>query len=283
MKTILLPTDFSANANHATDFAVSLSKLLKARLVMMHTLQYPVATTDMGIPVGAMDLFEAEKENAQNGLKEAETRLREKYKDDPDAWSSLETYLAYGSIVDGILDTAQEVSANYIVVGKIGASVALDTVFGSIALALTRQSKYPVWVIPQEAKIHDIDSILYFADLEGDEISCVRKVIDMADTINASSTKVVHIHEEFEPEVFSSHKIIKLLEDYFSDEPVTFRNLNREDSLLAIDHYIVNQKPDAVVLAHHQRGWLMNLLHKSVIKHLAHTIKLPMLVLHKQV
>ncbi|MFC5412463.1 universal stress protein [Larkinella bovis] len=42
MKTILLATDFSRQAQSATDFALHLTELFQARLVILHVYHHPL-------------------------------------------------------------------------------------------------------------------------------------------------------------------------------------------------------------------------------------------------
>src|SRR6185369_14458566 len=47
MKTILIPTDFSSCAENAVRFAIQLAKKEKAKLVLHHSFQIPVAIAEI--------------------------------------------------------------------------------------------------------------------------------------------------------------------------------------------------------------------------------------------
>ena len=44
MKTILVPTDFSPNANKASDFAVQIAKPASAKIIVVHACDLPDLT-----------------------------------------------------------------------------------------------------------------------------------------------------------------------------------------------------------------------------------------------
>ena len=49
MKTILVPTDFSDNANRALDYACNLALQLKAKIILMNAFQSPASTSNVMI------------------------------------------------------------------------------------------------------------------------------------------------------------------------------------------------------------------------------------------
>ena len=55
MKTILVPTDFSANADKACQYAITLAKDLKAKIILMHAFETPVSYTSVTMMTIQMD------------------------------------------------------------------------------------------------------------------------------------------------------------------------------------------------------------------------------------
>jgi nucleotide-binding universal stress UspA family protein len=65
MKTILVPTDFSKNAENALHFAIALAKQQKATLILLHAYQMPVAVSPVPFNLLILEKEEA-KQDATN-------------------------------------------------------------------------------------------------------------------------------------------------------------------------------------------------------------------------
>lgn len=280
MKTILLPTDFSDTSKHAADFAITLADLLQAQLLVIHAYMPPITTTEYVIPLpeqGFMqEYFKVEEDMLTNFTKE----LTERYEHVSKPYAKVISKFMVGAVSDCIQEIEEEMPIDFVVMGTVGASNAWERFWGTNTLSVVKNIKTPIWIIPKETALHAIEHLIYTADLEGDEIGAVKKVLDVA-TLLGADTKVLHIHETFEPEVYPSKKIIDTLEDEFEGQPVSFTNLYRDDTIAGLDTYIHHHQPDAVVIARREKGLLERLFHTSVISHLAVTSKIPVLVLQK--
>ncbi len=280
MKTILLPTDFSKNAQHAAAFAVSLSELFEAHLVLVHAYAPPVSTTPFVLPLPQQGLMEEAFLEAQEALQSFKTALETAYPHKP--WQQLETKMLFGNASDNILALAQNLQADCIVMGTVSHPSLLCKVFGSTTLSVVQKAECPVWVVPQKAEIHGLKRVLYASDLEGDEMNCLHTLVEMKSLLQFDKARLVHVHETNEPEVFPSDEIIEMLEESFDKEQITFRNLHRNDTIVGLETYIRHQKPDLVVLAKRPKGILERLFHTSVLKHLTLSSQVPLLVLQKK-
>src|ERR1700741_4703000 len=58
MKTIIVPTDFSAISNNAIDYAVDLAKATGGSILLFHAYQVPVSMTDVPIVLLSIDELE---------------------------------------------------------------------------------------------------------------------------------------------------------------------------------------------------------------------------------
>ncbi|WP_044173467.1 universal stress protein [Flectobacillus major] len=276
MKIILLPTDFSANAKHAANFAVSLAELINAKIVILHAYAPPVSTTPFVIPLPQQGLMQEALEETKDALEEFKQFVTQQTS------AEIETKLVFGNAVDNIIEATEKLEVDFVVIGSIGTGGILSNIFGSTALSVVQKAQIPVWVVPQNAKIQNIKNVLYTTDLEGDEISCINKLIKISELLGIEQTKAVHVKEYLTPEVFPSSDIIAMLEEEYQGERIVFRNLHRDDTITGIDTYIKNQKPDAVVVAQRPKGLLERLFRESVLKHLTLTSQIPLLVLQKK-
>lgn len=281
MKTILIPTDFSDTSKHAANFAITLADLLQAKILVIHAYMPPITTTEYVIPLPEQGFMQEYFKVEEDMLTEFTKELAGRYEATSKPYAKVESKFMVGTVSDCIKEIEEEMALDFVVMGTVGANNAWDRFWGTNTLSVVKHIKTPIWIIPKETKLHAIEHLIYTSDLEGDEIGAVKKVLDIA-TLLGADTKVLHIKENLEPEVFSTKGMIHLLEDEFEGKPITFTNLYRDDTIAGLDTYIHHHQPDAVVIARREKGLLERLFHTSVLSHLTVTSKIPILVLQKE-
>src|SRR6188768_1364823 len=75
MKTILVPTDFSKNADNACKYAIGIAKETKAKIILMHAYETPVLYTEVPMTM-QMDVMMFEK-SASVELKKYHKKISE--------------------------------------------------------------------------------------------------------------------------------------------------------------------------------------------------------------
>lgn len=139
-RTILVPVDFSPNSETALDYAVELAGKLDAKVYILNV----IALSGLGVPeLGAalaptvIDSMVRDSEAALAKLADAR-RSQAKIAD---------TLLRTGDARDIIIHTAEEVSADLIVMGTHGRRGVGRALLGSVAESVLRTSPCPVLTI----------------------------------------------------------------------------------------------------------------------------------------
>ncbi len=136
-KTILVPTDFSDAAHKALEYAVELAERLGAKVRVIHAFELPL----VGFPDGTMTVT---AEMATRITVAAQTALDDivsKYKD---RGIDLEASLAQGDPREAVLDAAEKLGADLIVMGTHGRRGIARALIGSVAESVVRTSSIPV-------------------------------------------------------------------------------------------------------------------------------------------
>lgn len=279
MKTVLIPVDFSTVGRHAAEFGMALAQHLDADVHLIHVYTLAIAPYNEGMVTDMTPWNNALYYQAQDSLKAFRHNLLKRTGSESRA-DRVATRVVPGNPAGTILAVADELKPSYIVMGTVGASGAWDKLIGSTAAEVARRAKCSVWVIPRQVKLEDIHTISYFTDLSGDEIKGVHQVTRLADLLHARAS-VVHMQSEEEDERMAAKALIERLEEAFAGhESLRFWNLSVTESLEeSVDYFLKQYKPDAVILARHHRGFLDNLFHRSLIRHLSLTAKTPLLVI----
>ena len=135
---ILIPMDFSADAEQALDSAIELAKQFQARLTLLHVIQLPVATeVDLSgyyadLESGARQELEAyQKRIAATGL-------------------TVDIMLDSGAPFRQIVDVAKDRQVDLIVMGTHGRTGMRHLLIGSVAERVVRLAPCPVMVTRQD-------------------------------------------------------------------------------------------------------------------------------------
>lgn len=277
MKTILFPTDFSENAVHAGRYAGMLAKLLDANVVLLHVYHVPMvpaynASFGMAEPLAQTD--EEIKENMRNFSVEF-------MKNSNLPIERVVQQVEYGFAAEKTIEVAKSIKADLIVMGTEGASDMIDKWLGTHAQEVIKTAECPVFIIPKNVPIDYPERILYAADFKDDEMNAVQKVLDIAKPLGATC-KVIHIHEEFEPNV--GHIVeatIGELEKAFKNDDVTVQQFYRSDTIKGLETYMKNYQPDVLAMAIHEKSFLDSIFSSSISQHFIQEAKIPMLTFKK--
>jgi nucleotide-binding universal stress UspA family protein len=142
MKNILVPIDFSAVQNSMVSIAGDLAKAQGAKLWLVH-----VAAPDpdfVGFKVGP----EYVREQRADILRQEHQDIQAIAAHLKDAGISAEALLVQGPTTDTLLEVAQKVSADLIVIGSHGRSAIFRAFVGSVSEQILKESKVPVMVVP---------------------------------------------------------------------------------------------------------------------------------------
>ena len=144
IKTILVPTDFSPHADAALDRALGLAKHFGAKIHLLHAYYFSVS---VGLPdqyVMPPDLIEDVRRTARAQLEPLEKKIAE-------AGVDCTAHLSAQSPVAAIIELAESLPADLIVLGTRGLTGLKHVLLGSVAERTVRLAPCPVMTIKAEA------------------------------------------------------------------------------------------------------------------------------------
>jgi len=155
IKKILYATDLSPNSAYALDFALDTANLYQAEMVILNVFEQPTIGYAPLLDC-YMDekshrlLFNDHKENVTNSIRKRFEMISgqqiEKNADDGNMLDSIEVCEGYPA--EAILDMADELSCDMIIMGTHGKGVLGHTFLGSTAKKVLRRTRIPILVIP---------------------------------------------------------------------------------------------------------------------------------------
>ena len=146
MKTILTPVDFSPATREVINATVNLAKPLGAHVLLLHSLQPPVVTTDYGIGIEVLhETLAINEKVAVHQLEHLKAVLKSK-------GLVTDTILVNGHAATHIIEQARNLKADYIILGSHGHTALYDLLVGSTTHDVLVKSTCPVIVVPPAKK-----------------------------------------------------------------------------------------------------------------------------------
>ena len=143
MKTILASVDFSTASKPVVAEAVKLAQAMGARLVLLHVVHPPVVTdSDLGYQMSA-EYAAMAVVSADKFLAALQKPLRAK-------GVAVEAKHLVGNPGQCIVDQAETLRADYVVLGSHGHGAFYELIVGSTTSRVLRQARCPVVVVPQK-------------------------------------------------------------------------------------------------------------------------------------
>lgn len=137
-RTLLVPHDFTAVANNALNYAITIAKDMKANVELLHVVKDSKGTSKA----------KAEFEKIIGGLKDKPAKVAVNY------------HIKSGSIFTDIAKMAQELHASLIIMGTHGSKGLQQKMFGSFALKVITSTHVPFLVVQDEFTGMDLSKIV---------------------------------------------------------------------------------------------------------------------------
>lgn len=182
MKKILVPTDFSKNSVDAIRYARAILELTGGKMYLLSTFDKPYSSRSA---IRAMrDRLQAE---AEKKMGELETQLSSE-----DSPVEFEVFIREGETVELILNAAEHLGVDAIVMGTRGTSTIEEIVIGTTTASVVAKSKFPVIAVPKNVFFFGFKRVTYATDLRPGSLEAAQKLIDLTAPFN-SIVDLLHI------------------------------------------------------------------------------------------
>lgn len=269
MKTILVPTDFSENAEKALDFALALAHKFKAKLRLIHTYNTSAPAGHLG------NINRIIKEDRDKEMVAFVKKTKESISFNLD----IKGRCRKGYPIELIENEAERIDADLIVMGTLGASNLSKQMMGSTASKLIKHTQFPVLAIPRNTHYADINNVVVAVDaLTMSVLNTLNPMISIAQKSDLN-IELVHVsnqqvHTDIDPTI----------KDYLKGLAVPFNYTKiQSDQVMEPILDFAHEKGNSILcLVSRNRGWFENLFHSSVSQKIALKSDLPLLILQDE-
>ncbi len=279
MKIILYATDYSDNSIAALQFAHSLNKTFNGKLFVLHVF-------DLSVTIASTVSISYSRKEAK-AFKEHKERLysfcEEHLGVEPDN-SNITLKVKEGTPAsESIINSANELKVDFIVVGKKGESAIKEALLGSTTSALIEKANCPVLAIPEDVSIKKIKSLVYAAALEEADVVAIEKMVGIVKQIKAS-IYVIHISTKTEYAGEDQMEWFKeMLQQKIKYKRLYFELRFSEDVFSALNQYVDEIDPDMLVMLERQgHSLIKSIWHRDIVKRMLTESKFPLMTYHKK-
>ena len=276
MKKILLPTDFSANAYNAIEYALQLFKEEECTFYLLHTFvpgSYIISSVDDG--PSNMVIEDIARRNVEERLQEIQSKIAAEH-----AYPkhTFEVIISFSSLMSEMKSIVKEHDIDLIVMGTQGATGAKEVFLGTNTMDTIRKVKIAVIAVPEGFTYQKPQEILFTTDLKFSMENKYLPLLRWIGTRHIARLNVLNIYTGRSLEPYQE-EVKNQLATYFKDNSYLFHELEYMSVTEAVEHFQIKHKADFLVMINNKHSYFENLLFKPVIKEIVFHTSIPFMVI----
>lgn len=271
MKRILVPTDFSDQAENALKIAAQLAKRYGSEIYLLHMLELPLQLIDPTRSSGG-NLPES-----MFFMKLAHQRFDEvmaqPYLEGVQVHETVEFHEAF----EGIMEISQEHKCDLIIMGSNGVAGLKEVFIGSNTEKVVRHSKIPVLVIKNEHENFQVNEFVFATDFTEKMMKPFREAIHFAEKMNAKIHLVyINTANKFKTSMYLDEVMSNFVSGLdFKNHTLTVHNDVSIES--GIINFAKQKNADLIGISTHGRKGLSHLLNGSLSEDLVNHANRPVI------
>ena len=268
MKKILIPTDFSDNAEFAIKVAAQIARKNDAEIILLHMLELPQQAGDA---IGSGHIIPELMFFKNAAIKKLEDLMDEDYLEGINVSEIIQFEMAF----DGIMKISEKNDVDLIVMGSHGASGFKEMFIGSNAEKVVRHSNVPVLIIKKDQPNFNVADFVFASDFTDEIKKPFEKVVEFANRFNST----LHLVMITTPNNFKSTPVSQEIMTNFASnfkinkfETHIYNETNVEKGILGFAESI---NADLIGMSTHGRKGLSHFFNGSISEDLVNHSSLP--------
>lgn len=271
MKTILVATDFSPEANNAAAYASQLAAATGAKIILFHLYHVSIHALNARVQSSSIDELQAA---CVKKLSDLAKKLSEDYK------IEVTPILKMGDFENQLQKTIDATQADIAVMGMTKDSIEQD-LLGNTTTAALQRLKFPVLAVPLNATYKGLKTILFACDITRDVHEAIlQKVKNIAVRLGAA-IEMFHVSNKLN-ELENEQKETKAIEHFangLNGTDYKYKTVSSTAIIKAIQDEISQINADLLIMVPHKYGFWDSLMHISKTRMMASRSEIPLLSL----
>ncbi|MBK8567637.1 MAG: universal stress protein [Saprospiraceae bacterium] len=263
---ILFPTDFSAQAQSAYQYALQAAAHLNCKIDLVNVYYSELLE-------GSMLMLVYLEETKRAVLEKFEKEINAFAGADAEGIVERKTLHYSDTVASGIVSVAADYHSDLIVMSMKGRHTVMEQLLGSITTDTIALSPVPVLVIPEGSQYRPVRKIAYATNFEAGEAVAFAKLKAWKERFGAE-VEIVHVTAGRPVD----RERRKAAEGFLSTEFGEVVVIDHPSVADGLEAYLQGSKADLLAFFKPQRSFWKNLLHASESKDILRKANLPVLV-----
>ncbi|MFN8143735.1 MAG: universal stress protein [Bacteroidia bacterium] len=273
IRKILVPTDFSANAKNAAEYASHLAKKLDSKILLFHSTHLPVVSANEVILAVDPMTLERDSLNHLNAIKkEIESNFQQ---------VEIENITTIGFAVEEIIAAVKDQKIDLVAMGTKGASGMTEFLIGSNTADVIEKCHCPVLAIPAESKYRVPKKVVFATNYADNDFQSIYLLAEIMKPFNAEII-ILHVDDNLDSKMegrmlewFKGQVTTNIPYDKFS-----FNLISSKNTIDALDIFITDNEIDILSVSMRKRNFFDKLTSRSLTRKLAYHTHIPLLAFH---
>ena len=275
IQQILVPTDFSETSHNAFEYAVHIAEMLDAKLVLLHVYQ-DISANLAYMPATFVSALREEKiEKAYAHLDEYLAEVQQHVKKEVRASS----YLRSGRSAPEIVQAADKLDVDLIIMGTQGAKSPSEHILGSIAAEVIQRADCPVLAVPNTVTYQPLRNIMYALGLESNDPAVIKDLNVLTEALGANLI-CTNVRSEEAKWQSIDWTCLEKLEEWESEGKLAFSVYQTEDIVQGLKTFVADHKVDLLAMKTHKYPIGMGKDSNSLTRKMLLETKIPLLAFH---
>jgi nucleotide-binding universal stress UspA family protein len=264
MKTILMLTDFSKNANHAAKTAAKVATQLNADILLYNTYyDHPILPTYAGGP-WVVEEFIFRKDESTAKLSQLAIHLRHVMAGISQCGFKPKTdyQCGEGALGKNTAAIIQENKVGLVVIGSHTDSAMDHLIFGSDTMDVIDHSPYPVLIIPPKAEMNALKKVTLAIAFELTDINAISYLTGLGKQLNFH-LEIVHVSLLNKNDDPVKENAINEHIHAIKQENISYPEIRGKDVVKRLNRLCKDNSSDLLALVHYQDDFLSGLFDRS--------------------
>lgn len=270
MKRILVPTDFSKQAENALKVAAQLAKKHDCDIYLLHILEIPLHEVD---PISSSNNLPEAVFFMKLAHQKFEKLKKKKYLKD----LIIHEIVDFHEIFKGIFQTCKKYDIDLIIMGSNGVSGLREMLIGSNTEKVVRTSETPVLVVKNEHKSFHVTNFVFASDFEDESKKPFEKALKFAHAFGSK----IHLLMVITPAKFittmNAQKKIEAFANSFNFNNFTIHIYNDISIEKGIMNFSQTISADLIGMSTHGRQGISHFFNGSISEDLVNHAKRPVI------
>lgn len=271
MKTIIVATDFSAEAENATQYAAKAASKLGIKIILFSLQNMSIHALNARLPANSFDQI---LYHYNQMISNAAKKISQQHE------IEVIPYFATGDFYEEIERCQAQHLTDLVVLGMPKKSLEQDLLGNTTTKSIDRLS-IPILAVPLSADYKGIKRIIFACDvMRGVQTQVLLQVRELAKWFGAT-VEVFHVqkHVQALKETMATQENYQLIQHELEGIRYLYKGIASKKIVEAIRNEVVNTNTDLLIMVTHRYGFWNSLVHRSKTREMAVGASIPLLSL----